>query len=190
MRTEKLKNEKKAKKGFLNNILDSLKKLYDDVSDLTITDLSVLSNERAVEYIDRIDLSRLYTIKVLKTSVKHPNPKVVIKGIRILKQLRTLDSKKSICTALNRKELNIVLEAIEALKLFAQHEVEKPLIACLFRKDKKIANAALWALAEIKTPEALAAIEGLAGNDSEFAQTASWIINGNKSFKYGKKLRA
>ncbi|MDD3013370.1 MAG: HEAT repeat domain-containing protein [Candidatus Gastranaerophilales bacterium] len=187
------KNSKKALKTpqGLNNFKNFFTKLFNEISDLTITDLSGVSEKRALEYLERIDLSKIYTIKILGTSVKHPNNKVVIQGINALKQIRTIDSKKAICTTLNSKELNVVLEAIEALKLFTNHNVEKPLTNCLSRKNKQVANAALWALAEIKTPEALMAIESiLEGNDEELAKTALWILKGTKSYKTAKKLRA
>jgi len=173
------------------NLKNILTRLLNEISDLTITDLSTLTEKRALEYLNRIDLSKLYTIKILKTAVKHPSNKVIIKGITVLKQIRTIDSKKAICAALNSKELCVVLEAIEALKLFTNHNVEKLLASCLLRKNKQVATAALWALAEIKTPEALIAIENvLEGNDEELAKTALWILKGNRSYKSAKKLRA
>lgn len=165
--------------------------LINEISDLTITDLSTLNEKRAYEYLDRIDLSKLYTIKILKTAVKHNSHKIIIKGINILKQIRTIDSKKTICTALNNRDVNVVLEAIEALKLFTNHNVEKSLINCLSRKNKQVATAALWALAEIKSPEALMAIESiLDDDDEELAKTALWILKGTKSYKTSKRMQA
>jgi|GEM_PF-2952782 len=183
----KFKNTNK----FLVNTKIFFTKLFNEISDLTITDLSLISEQKALEYLDRIDLSKIYTIKILRTSVKHNSTKVVLKGIGILKRLKTIDSKKAICTALNNKDLTVVLEAIESLKLFKNHNVEKSLANCLTRKNKQVASAALWALAEIKTPEALLIIENvLDSNNEELAKTASWILKGNKSYKTGKKLRA
>jgi hypothetical protein len=185
----KFKNPNKA--HFFSNLKIFFTRLFNEISDLTVTDLSIISEQKAINYLERIDLSKIYTIKILRTSVKHTSTDVVIKGISILKGIKTIDSKKAISTALNSKETCVVLEAIEALKQFKNHNIEKSLANCLPRKNKQVANAALWALAEIKSPEAITIIENvLESNNEELAKTASWILKGTKSHKTNRKMRA
>lgn len=172
-------------------LISFLKKLYYKISDRRVYDLSILTVDRALAFLKRIDLSRSQALKVLKTSVRHKNKKVILKGIEILKQIRTIDSRKVICTTLYNKDKDIVLAAIDALRLFKNQDITKPLASCLIRKDKTVALAALWALAEIKTPESIKAIETVFDyNNEDLKKTALWILKGNKNHKSKKRIQA
>jgi len=176
--------------GFFISLKKYIKYLYFLFNDRRIHDLSYLRTDLALGYLERFNPKRINSFKVVKTAIRHKNKKVVLKGIEILKHIRTIDSRKVLCTTLTSKDRDIILAGIDALKLFKSQNIVNPLASCLERKDKKIALAALWALAELKTSEAAEAIETLLNHkDEELRKTATWILKGMKNSSK-KKIQA
>ena len=177
-----------VKQGLVSFLKNGFLSLYYGISDRQVNDLSVLNAEKAVKYLERLDITKENAYLILRSSLKHSNRQVVFQTISILKENRTINSRKLINTLLNSKDQEVVIAAIDALRLFRSNDIVKPLAGCLIRKDKNIALAALWTLAEIKTPESIEAIEKVLDFDNEDLQkTALWILKGVKSSRGNSK---